>query len=770
MKRNQRFLCILLAVLLSMSVCGGLFASAAVPGDIDSDGELSLRDYMIVKRYVLGTYEPPAGEIERADIDNDGDVNAFDYMVLKRVILGTYTLTTYSFVEREDAAYDVAEGVHYSEYTLSSGIYENVYVSASALEFNTEDYAVIAYAGAAGGAAYLANQYRLAVEDGYEVVGAINGSFFSMDSGSTPNGNYGYLNEYLISNGEIYSADNDNPASDFDGMVCINSDGTIQSVENSKLHFDLYINGQSISGGVSYVNKTGGRYNGGNWSNGIYYYDEHSGDLYYDSEEPGEIISAALTFPVCPGYEVLCRKLDGTKLTVGGTLEGEVISVTPDTYGGAIGEDEFILFVKTGSPNAAYLSSLEAGDTISIAASETASAAGDATANAQSVIANVGYLVKDGVNLTLNNSFNSGAAHSNTTKARWTAFGIKADGSWVFFTTEGASTGSDGSVTLQDVAMAMMEMGCVDVIRMDGGGSSGMYVCDTGNGEKGFKQYSGRSIGDCLLIVKRSSPALQTSDELKSNVDALIEQAEGRADDEYVASALAFAKDVTANDKSVVGDYKLAYMKLRYALSGKQQLGDLMSAVAGVSYKDYSEYVLTNLRAAYADASAIFGGDASAEEVLAAYDELNKWYKLSGDVTIDGVEYKTVTNAAFVTGLNLSILTGYCSIYTPGTNVSGVNLNWTQVVLLQYDEAQGAYIVKKNFFGNGQPTTIMSNLGFDGNVVSEGYLVIGAHGDSGTDAANRDFVKAAGTGKKCLFYGIDLENCTIGVGAYFTFE
>ena len=770
MRHTKKALSLLLAVLLSLSVCGGLFASAAVAGDVDGDGKANAKDYMMVKRNVLGTLDLTENQLKAADVTGDGKITAKDYMMLKRAILGTYELevSSYSFVEREDKAYDVADGVHYSEYTLASGVYENVFVSASALEFNTKDYAVIAYAGAAGGAAYLANQYRLATEDGYDVVGAINGSFFSMDGGK--NGNYGYLNEYLVSNGEIYSADNDNVASDFDGMVCINSDGTIESVANSKLHFDLYLNGQSITGGISHVNKTGGRYNGSNWSGGIYYYDEHSGDLYYDYEEPGEIISAALTFPCCPGYEVLCRKVNDTKLTIGGTLEGEVISVTPDTYGGAIGKDEFILFVKASSPNATYLSSLKAGDTVSIAASEAGKNVGDATSNAQSVIANTGYLVKDGVNLTTDKSFNTGAAHSNTTKARWTAFGIKEDGSWVFFTTEGASTGSDGSVTLQDVAKAMIDMGCKDVIRMDGGGSSAMYVCDIGNGTKGFKQESFRSIGDCLLVVKRSSPALQTSDELKTNVNNLIKTAEGKADDEYVASALAYAKDVVASQTSVVGDYKIAFMKLRYALSGKQQLGEMMSAAASVSYKDYSEYVLTNLRAAYANASAVFGGNASADETYEAYLELKKWYDLKGDVTIDGKEYKAVTNAAFVTGLNLSIMTGYCSIYTPGTNVSSVNLNWAQVVLLQYDESQGAYVVKQNFFGNGQPATIMSKLGFEGNVVADGYLVIGAHGDSGKDAANRDYVKTAKAGQKCLFYGIDVDSLAVGVGAYFTFE
>lgn len=700
MKHTKQLLCILLAVLMTASVCGGLLSSAEA---------------------------------------------------------------VYSFVEQKDKAYDVAEGVHYSEYTLSSGIYDSVFVSASALEFNTDDYAVIAYAGAAGGAAYLANQYKLAEEDGYEVVGIINGSFFSMDSSSSPNGNYGYLNEYLVSNGVICSADNDNAASEYDGMVCINSDGTVESVPNSSLHFNLYLNGSEIPGGISYVNKTAGFKKAENWSGGFYYFDHRSGDMYYEKG----LLSNALTYEICPGYEVLCRKLNGTELTVGGTLEAEVISVTPNTYGGAIGEDEFILFVKNDSPNASYVSSLKAGDTVTVSASETVADSAEATSGAQSIIANVGYLVKDGVNLTLDASFNNGAAHSNTTKARWTAFGIKADGSWVFFTTEGASTGSDGSVTLQDVAKAMMEMGCVDVIRMDGGGSSAMYVCDDGTGKPGFKQKSSRSVGDCLMVVKRTSPALQTEETLKNNVASLIEQAQEKKDDTYVASALAFAKAVSESTTSISGDYQIAYMRLRYALSGKNQLGDLMSKVAGITYTDYSEYILGNLRTAYASASAVFGKNATAEEISAAYEELNKWYALSGDVTVDGTEYKKVESGAYLTGLNLKILTGYCSIYTPGTNITGVNLNWSQVTLVRYSEEAGAYLVEQNFFGNGQAAKIISSLGFE--VVPEDCLVIGTHGDSGTDAINKEFVASAKVGQKLVLYGIDPNAGTIGIGAYFTF-
>ncbi len=553
MKCTKRFLCFLLSLLTVVSACGGVFSSAA----------------------------------------------------------------EYSFVETEDAAYEVAPGVFYSEYTVSSGVYDNVYVSASALEFNVDDYVVVAYGGAAGGAAYLANQYRLATEDGYEVVGAINGSFFSMDSGSTEHGNYGYLNEYLVSGGEIFSADNGNAASEFGGAVAFNSDGTLVNVTDSCLSFDLYINGKSIPGGVGHINKYGGRYNPSNWGNGFYYFDTHSGDLYYDTSKDengnvyGEMISQALTFENCPGYQVLCRKLDNTLLSIDSTLRAEVISVSTDSYGTKLAEDEFILFVKQGSPNVSYVKDLIAGDEISITASELGAKASGITSQADSIIGICGYLVKDGVNLTLNNSFNTGAAHSNTTKARWTAFGIKADGSYVFFTTEGASTGSDGSVTLQDVAKAMIEMGCVDVIRLDGGGSSAMYVCNTGNGNPGFKQSSSRSIGDCLLVVKRSSPALQKG---RDELSALVEAYKDKTGKAY-AEALDAAKAVLDNKTSITSDYARALTALQNVEKVENALISAIEQAGKVDEDDYAVTIWNTIQALKAQGEALLAGDPTAAEM-----------------------------------------------------------------------------------------------------------------------------------------------------------
>lgn len=60
-------------------------------GDVDGNGEVDAKDYMMVKRQVLGTFE--IGERQPyADTDLDGDVTAKDYMQIKRQVLGTYEI------------------------------------------------------------------------------------------------------------------------------------------------------------------------------------------------------------------------------------------------------------------------------------------------------------------------------------------------------------------------------------------------------------------------------------------------------------------------------------------------------------------------------------------------------------------------------------------------------------------------------------------------------------------------------------------------------
>ncbi|MBO5869335.1 MAG: bacterial Ig-like domain-containing protein, partial [Clostridia bacterium] len=176
-----------------------------------------------------------------------------------------------------------------------------------------------------------------------------------------------------------------------------------------------------------------------------------------------------------------------------------------------IQSDKFVLYVKSSSNFATSLKNLKAGDDISIQVNETNAAARPAMENALSTITNVGWLVKNGVDQTRIQSEIGG--HGVTMQLRQTVFGQKPDGTYIFLTTEGAATGTDGSLTLRDAADYFISQGCTNVIRMDGGGSSGMYVKNkAGTGSAGYTQQSQRAVADSILIVKQSSIGEPTED------------------------------------------------------------------------------------------------------------------------------------------------------------------------------------------------------------------------------------------------------------------
>ncbi len=517
---------------------------------------------------------------------------------------------------------NINEDVSYTNLTIKSGQNGNT-VTGVSMEFDPKDgYIPMVFSCYSGTSGKLKTQYDIATQKyGYEVAGIINGAFFSMDSGSVSYGNYGTLVGIVISNGKIASAH----AGYTDSVVAFGTDGSMNIVKSS-LDYKLYINGEEIKNGLYYINKTSGNKVASNWNNNFYYYDTSCGRV-------------CDTYAICPGYEVICEKIDNTDLTVGGTLKGKVLEVRENSYGAALAENtmdlsnKFVLFVKSTSPNAKYAKDLAEGDSINIGVSETVEASKEIMENANSVITNVGWLVKDGEDRTrIDDKIGT---HSVTLEARWTAFGQKEDGSYVFFTSEGASTGSAGSITLRDVADYMISQGCVNVIRMDGGGSSAMYVQNTGNGEPGYAQASDRSVGDCILVVKKSSVV---NEDLNTALQAKIDEAKASLEanpNEAIAELVADAEALLASDAPVSGDVRKMLNDLSGALSGKDELADLVAKATGISYKDYSEVVLTKLRAAYDNAVAVLGSDeATIEDVENAAAELKSLLALTGEATL----------------------------------------------------------------------------------------------------------------------------------------
>ena len=95
-------LCLVLCVAMVLSLCGfavsaentgpmDTFDDVFPRGDVDGSGKLEAKDYMKLKRAILGTYTLTSDEVTRADVSKDGKVDSKDYMMLKRVILGTYS-------------------------------------------------------------------------------------------------------------------------------------------------------------------------------------------------------------------------------------------------------------------------------------------------------------------------------------------------------------------------------------------------------------------------------------------------------------------------------------------------------------------------------------------------------------------------------------------------------------------------------------------------------------------------------------------------------
>lgn len=492
----------------------------------------------------------------------------------------------------------VKTGVTYAKYNVTSKVNSNT-LACTTLTFNpSSGYIPMAFQGYAGTSGTLATQYSIATSKyGYNVAGIVNGAFFSM---GTP---YGTLTGLSVSNGKVVGAH----LGYQDQVVAFGSDGSMNIV-GSALKYTINIGGKSYDDMIYYINKTSGSASASNWSERFYYFDTSCG-------------TSCDSYSVCPGTEILCKKVDNTDLAIGQTMVAEVVSVTKNTYGGSLGasgaySDNFILFMRSGSSYEYMYSGVKAGDTITITTTETIEASRNVMENANSVITNVGWLVKNGVDQTLIQS--TIGTHSVTLQARWTAFGTKADGTYVFFTSEGGSTGSGGSLTLRDVAQFMIDMGCTNVIRMDGGGSSAMYVSNTGSGSAGYVQSSTRKISDCILIVSRSSA---TKAAVKTALNTAIANAESVAASTTIAglsTAITEAKAVYNSSTSIMGDHKREIMKLRVLSSGKGALQSALNNALAVTVSDRPDIGLDRISYAYMEGKRLLKSSTATDAQMMA--------------------------------------------------------------------------------------------------------------------------------------------------------
>lgn len=148
---------------------------------------------------------------------------------------------------------------------------------------------------------------------------------------------------------------------------------------------------------------------------------------------------------------------------------GEEMTVTVDDvfiYNGAVEiPDGKMVFVMDTSGDAEcydFLSRLAPSQRLTIN-NYAADDDDNSWAGAENVISTVGgRLINNGV---IGSGFEAGAAPR-------TALGIKKDGTVVFYTIDGRQSGYSYGLQLSTLALRMQELGCVDAINLDGGGST----------------------------------------------------------------------------------------------------------------------------------------------------------------------------------------------------------------------------------------------------------------------------------------------------------
>lgn len=260
-------------------------------------------------------------------------------------------------------------------------------------------------------------------QNGYRVVGAINGDFYDTSTGF-PLG-------LLVSRGTLLSGSANYYA------VGFRSDGSVVMGAPK-----LSITARSAAGQLALAAVNKPRVEQGGATLLTYYYrNDHTTG-----------ISTA-------GVNVLCT-VTGGKTAIGGELVLQVAEVTEDKLSRTLEPNQVLLTAALTGQEAAvsFLRALTPGETVTV----SFTAADEQWNEVTEAVGGYYLLVDNGVAQT---GFEAGGAPR-------TAVGLKANGDLILYTIDGRQNGHSMGASLEVVAQRLVELGCVTALGMDGGGST----------------------------------------------------------------------------------------------------------------------------------------------------------------------------------------------------------------------------------------------------------------------------------------------------------
>ena len=346
------------------------------------------------------------------------------------------------------ASYALGWDVHTAQLPLSQGtsLGENIFWSDTygdlrheyyiAYTPNTDVTPTVAYGNKVLDRMTLSAMARNLESQGKNVVSGVNGDWYVLSTGATVG--------LLVTDGVIRAT----PYYKNAWAIGFNADGT-SFIGQPTLTTTVTFGGQTynLSGAINKVRKVTAS--------------DTTGGLTLLTSD-----FASKTQNTAAGVDVILSPVDdgtgayATQPTIGKQVQYTVEQVLESTGSIAIPEGKAVLTMN-GADKAEILAKLRAlqpGDTVTLSVTST-----DARWN------NVDQAIGGTYHIVSNGQAVSGLP---TERTAWTAVGVKADGTVILYTLDGKQNGYSVGCTLSQVAQRLIELGCVEALSMDGGGST----------------------------------------------------------------------------------------------------------------------------------------------------------------------------------------------------------------------------------------------------------------------------------------------------------
>ena len=325
-------------------------------------------------------------------------------------------------------------------------------------------------------------------QQGYRVLAGVNGGFYNTN---------GTAVGVLITDGIIRSLDKKNYAMvgfGADGSVFIDSSEIVKTVS-----WGGFLGGPPTTLEVAAVNES--RDNGG---------------LYLFTEDFGTSMKNTLK-----GVDVVLEPIiPGQSLRMNSSTLYRVVSVTDSTVAGTENSNAIpagcLVLSANENCDASILDPLRS---LSVGTQITLNISGGDSRWATAVYGVTGLysLVEGG----------QPASGLPTGAAPRTSVGVKADGSVVFYTIDGRQSGYSVGASYTQVAQRLIELGCVQAVALDGGGSTTVGASLPGETEFTILNKpsggSERKVSNCILLVTRAAPTgMMDQIYVKSQDDVLL--------------------------------------------------------------------------------------------------------------------------------------------------------------------------------------------------------------------------------------------------------